>query len=189
MKKFFSILDKIFEIVTPIVFIAYGIGALIFSNSNFMQQNNILILEILLIIQGVATIADFIGGHKIRHGVNYDIVFGIVPIAMGIIFMARNMNLEHICLIWGIFEIAKGAFEIQHLVVLVHEKDYVATVEIVLAIVEIIFGILLCIHTEEDIKIHLIVVGIVFILSAAKQIFATVMEYKQKNKDINEEEK
>lgn len=187
MKKVFSVLDRIFEIASPILFLAFGIFVLCFSGMEYVD-NNSWILCTFLIVSGAACICDFIGGHKIKHEFNFDIAFGICSIALGIIFMAADIDLKTICLIWGIFEIIEGAFELQHLIVLLNHKDFIAIIEVVVAVLKVIFGILLCVHTEEDIKVHLIVVGVVFILSAIAQVLHTIIEHREK-KEINKENK
>lgn len=181
MKKVFAIFDRFFEILTPTLFFLYGIAVFIFSGLDFSQDSMLIILEICLIISGFAKICDFIGGHKINHTFNFDIAFGIISISIGVVALAKHMELKEICLLWGIFEVVEGAFEIQHLVILVHEKEKIAIAEIVIAAVQIVFGTLLCIHTEEEIKLHLIIVGIIFILSAVAQILKTIAEHKRKD--------
>lgn len=184
--KAFKILDRIFEIITPIIFLAYGITVIVFSGYDFVANNYQLILGILLMIGAVASVVDYIGGHKIRHEFNFDIVFAVLNLVLGIIVIAKNIPLQTICIIWGILEILKGAFEMQHLVIELKEKHYLAFVEVACATLDIVFGTLLCIHTEEDIMVHLIVVGIVFILTAAKQIVETIIEHKKEKTEWEE---
>lgn len=179
MRKFFKVLDRIFEIATPVIFIAYGIVVLVFSGFEFVESNK-WILNLLLIISGVASIVDFIGGHKIKHDFNFDIAFGIISISIGVIQWARNADINSICLVWGIFEIVKGAFEIQHLIVELKEKEFIAIAHVVCAILEVIFGILLVIEMHEDIRVHLIVAGIVCLISATASILETIIEHRHK---------
>ena len=181
MKNVAKIMDRIFEILTPALFLCYGIAVFIFSGLDFSQGSMLVVLEICLIVSGVAKIVDFIGGHKINHNFNFDIAFGIISIAIGVVALAKHMELKDICLLWGIFEVVEGAFEIQHLIILVHEKEKIAIAEIVIVSIQIVFGTLLCIHTEEEIKLHLIIVGIIFILSAAVQVLKTINEHKRKD--------
>lgn len=181
-KKIFRVADAILEIVTPILFLVYGISSICFSRLDYLHNQYELVLEILLILAGVAKIVNFIGGHKIRHEFNFDIAFGIISIALGFILMAKKLDLSKICLFWGIFEVVEGAFEVQHLIVLLKEKDYIAILELAITAIQIVFGILLCINTEEEIKLHLIIVGIVFILSAIAQILGTVIEHRKEEK-------
>ncbi len=179
--KFFKIFDKIFEILAPILFAVYGVTVLVLSGLDFSDNVMVIVLNICLIVSGFAKIADFIGGHKINHVFNFDITFGLISIALGIVGLARKLDLTTICLFWGIYEIVEASFEIQHLVVLVHNKEKIAIIRIVLCVIEIAFGILLCIHTEEEIQLHLIIVGVLFIISALADVFKTVNERKRKD--------
>lgn len=181
MKNIFKTFDKFFEIFAPALFFIYGIAAFIFSGLNYEDEALLVILEICLIISGLAKICDYIGGHKINHTFNFDIAFGIISIAIGIVALARQMELKYICLLWGIFEVVEGAFEIQHLIALVHQKEKIAIAEIVITSIQIVFGVLLCINTAEEIKLHLIIVGIVFVLSAIAQVLKTVNEHRRKD--------
>lgn len=179
MKSFFRKLDIIFEITVPVLFLAFGITVLVFSGYDFVTNNAINILAILLMIQGAAKIADFIGEHRYNEPVNFGIIFGIISIAMGIVFLATNLNISHVCTIWGIYEIVEGAFEVQSIVIALKKREWVAIIELMVALICIVFGILLVIHGEEDIKLHLIAVGVVFILSAAGQVIKTISEHKK----------
>ena len=178
--KTFKILDRIFEIVTPAVFLLYGIFVITFSGSSFIIENYQLMLGIILMIGGVAKIADYIGGHKIKHEFNFDIIFGISFIVFGIIVLAKAISLNTICIIWGVMEILEGAFEIQYLIIELKNKKYLAFISLACALLSVVFGTLLCIEAQEDITIHLIVVGVVFIASAATQIVETVLAHKNK---------
>lgn len=182
MSKFFRFLDVIFEIATPILFVAYGIVVIFFSNIPIVSDNYILLLSILLIIQGSALIADFIGEHKIKELFNFDIAFGIISIVLGAMFLSNHFDIETICVIWGGFEVIKGAFEIQHIISKLRRREFIALLELACAITEVVFGTLLCIHTKEDIQVHLVVVGIVFIVSAIAQVLNTILEHKKVKK-------
>lgn len=177
--KAFKILDTIFEIVSPILCFLYGVMVIIFSHNQFVIDNYQIMLGIILMIGGVAKIVDYIGGHKIKHEFNFDLVFGILGIVMGIVVMAKTMSISTVCIIWGVLEILKGAFEIQHLIIVIKHKNYLAFISFGCALLDITFGTLLCIHTEEDIAVHLIVVGIVFIVSAITEVIETILEKKK----------
>lgn len=180
--KVFRVLDRIFEILSPAICLIYGVLVLAFSGFDFVSNNYQLIIGLILVVGGIATICDYIGGHKIRHEFNFDLVFGILNIVFGIMVMTVINQIEIICLVWGIIEILKGAFEIQDLVVILKHKNYLAFISLGCAILDIVFGTLLCIERYEDITIHLIVVGIVFIASAISQILETVIEHKNAKK-------
>lgn len=177
--KIIKVLDKIFEILSPSICLLYGIFVITFSGNQIVIDNYQIMLSIILMIGGVAKIVDYIGGHKIKHEFNFDIVFGIVGIVLGIIVLAKSMDIKTICILWGVLEILEGAFEIQHLVVVIKNKNYLGFLSLACAILDIVFGTLLCIHTEEDITVHLIVVGVVFIISAITQVIETIIEHKR----------
>ena len=71
MKNVAKIMDRIFEILTPVLFLCYGIAVFIFSGLDFSQDSMLVVLEICLIVSGVAKIVDFIGGHKINRNFNF----------------------------------------------------------------------------------------------------------------------
>lgn len=179
MNNVFRKLDIAFEIIVPIVYVAFGVTVLFFSGYDFVTNNAVNILAILLMIQGAAKIFDFVGERKYNEPVNFDLVFGIISIAMGVVFLVTNLDIAKVCTIWGIYEIVEGAFEVQKIVVALKQKEWVAFIELAVALICIIFGILLVINGKEDIKLHLIAVGTVFILSAVGQVIKTISEHKK----------
>ncbi|MCF0107475.1 MAG: DUF308 domain-containing protein [Bacilli bacterium] len=179
MKKMFRFLDRIFEIFAPALFIVLGVTVLIFSGYDFVGNNASNILAIMLIVQGFAKIVDFVASKKVRKTMNFDMAFGIISEVMGVIFLVTNLSIENLCLIWGIYEIIEGAFEIQHIVIDLNAKEWVAVIELVIAIITIIFGVLLVLGKEEDIMAHLIALGVVLLLTAASEILGTIIEHKK----------
>lgn len=121
------------------------------------------------------------GGYKSK-AMTGILIIGIVGFALGFVFVfSESMTIEMICLYWGILDICRGAIEIGETIPHVkHNK--LEILEIGISTGDIILGVLLCIHLEHGIKLHLIYFGIAFILYALKIVVELlILRHKTKN--------
>lgn len=95
----------------------------------------------------------------------HDFIFALIEIGLGIFFIVGStfdLSLDTACLIWGIFEIAKAGLELIEKYQEIKVLKYHMIPDVLLTLLTLVFGILLCIHTEEGIKVHLIITSVVF---------------------------
>ena len=154
-------------IIVSIFHIIMGTLVIIFAKDSF-EKNNIFIGSILIASSVPSILIYFLGGryhNRFKIPYNFFAMFGI---AAGIAFIVNSeIAIATLCIIWGVYDIVRSCYEIFDASMEVRENK-LEIVEIVCALAELAFGILLCIHLEEGIYIHLVVMGISLILVGVK---------------------
>ena len=85
---------------------------------------------------------------------------------------------------WGLIEIASSSIEMIMALRIV-KKRILNILNVLINVIEFVFGILLCVHLEEGISIHLIITGSLFIAIALEEIILMILESRNEKK-INE---
>ena len=101
--------------------------------------------------------------------------FGLVAMCFGIVFMTGQLTIELICIMWGAFDIIRGAFELKDIIPEV-KKSKLEIIELFAVIGDIVLGILLCAHMVHGIPLHLIYMGLSYFLIAVKKVLEIVLE-------------
>lgn len=110
------------------------------------------------------------------------LVFAAISLTLGLTFLLSNeISVEHMCLIWGIYDICKAIFGIVDATIEVKDNK-LEIMEIVASIGHLVFGVLLCVHLSEGITAHLIFMGVAFLIVALKFGIEFIMNLQQELK-------
>lgn len=151
------------------LFVLYLLGGIAIFCYEYLYDDKTYIGYGLLVFAGslVHIILYFLNqGYKNKR-CSYLLVLGILGAIIGILFLTTNISFRAVCLLWGILDIARGASEILFTIPLIKNKK-IEIYDIAISIMDIIFGILLCVKLADGLHIHIIILGISFILSAFK---------------------
>ena len=161
-------------------YLAMGIFAFCICGHDFNDKSQV--LAILIILSSVPHILIYI----INRTKKSYLVIGLVGTAFGILFLTSNFfSDDQICMVWGVLDICRGTVEIINVAPTVkeHKKELI---EIGISLGDIVIGVLLCIHLVNGMQLHLIYLGLAFVLTAAKNIFELYWEnYNAKRVDNN----
>ena len=173
---------RIVFIVNIIVHIIVGASLIIFSNEAF-ERNNLFIGAIIL-VTGLPNLFIYLIGKGYRELLKQPyLVFSIVSVVIGVIFMlCDEISLLHMCIIWGIHDICRSAYEIfDGIRELRHDK--LEILEIIAGVADLTLGVLLCIEKEEGIKMHLIIMGIALVLIGIRFLIELIITIKESKKE------
>ena len=158
--KFFKVLYFILEITLCVAYVVGGILLITLRRLNVAVDGDL--LGFVIVTCGVLGIIKFF---ITKEANPLGLVSGILQISFGFIFIFSEMDIFHICLLWGLFEIIIGTLE----AVIVLRDKHLDTKEVsslIVAVSEVVFGTLLCIHSSGGIDEHLIYVGVTLIITS-----------------------
>ena len=159
-----------------IFYLVIGVGVLTISHFDFSER--IPLLSALILLSSVPHILIYAANREKK---SY-LIIGLVGTAFGILFLSTDLfDADEICMIWGVIDICRGLTEIINLAPTVR-KHKIELIEIAISLGDIVVGILLCIHLTHGTKLHLIYLGIAFLITAVKNITEYVfIKRKEKN--------
>lgn len=115
----------------------------------------------ILIVFGIVRLVGYFSKDLYRLAFQYDLAFGIMMIALGMIMMLHpNSLMNFICITLGLSFFADGLFKIQ---IAIDSKRFGIRewwMILALAIITVIFGILLIAHPSESGRILTVLIGI-----------------------------
>lgn len=115
----------------------------------------------ILIVFGIVRLVGYFSKDLYRLAFQYDLAFGIMMIALGMIMMLHpNSLMNFICITLGLSFFADGLFKIQ---IAIDSKRFGIRewwLILALAIITVIFGILLIAHPSESGRILTVLIGI-----------------------------
>ena len=172
MKQEAKVRAEFIQRITFIVYCLFCAGTMIaFSILGYTAER--VSLGILFLLASVFHISEF-------HHYNNNKVAGTIYFALSIIgiilgvwsLVDGNLDLWLVALIFGIMDVVSGAFEIFTNAVILKKPFNSRTniTEYAVSTADIIFGILLIIHRENGLTVHVIYLAIVFLINAAVAI-------------------
>jgi len=175
----FTFADIVYSVLI-LFYIAIGAFVLAISGRDFSDKN--ILLGILIILSSVPHILIYIINKK---KTSY-LIIGLVGTAFGILFLAtKDLFIDdQICMVWGCIDICRGTTEIVNIAPTV-KKHKSELVEILISLGDIVVGVLLCIHMLGGIKLHLIYLGIAFLITAAKNVTELIIERRKEREGSN----
>jgi len=143
-----------------ILFVFAFIGAAIIKYRNNFETDEDLIIQ-LLFFTSFAEIGIYYFSKEYKSKLNLNtIIFAILRIFVAILFFNRVIDLQTFCIVWGVYECIRSLVNIPKNVYIVYRHhEYLRLCEIVVSIVEFVFGVLLIIGTIEHLKGHLVAFG------------------------------
>lgn len=150
---------------SAVFYLAMGVVAFTISHLDYTER--IVLLSILILLSSVPHLLIYLANREKK---SY-LIIGLVGIAFGILFLSTDLfDADEICMIWGCIDICRGLTEIINVAPSVR-KHKIEWVEIVISLGDIVVGVLLCLHLSDGLRLHLIYLGIAFVISAIKLIF------------------
>lgn len=177
-------LTEILLLTVAIVHILMGIFVVIFSHDSF-EKDHVYIGLIILFSSIPSILIYFLGGrYKNPYKIPYNF-FALYGIIAGLVFIFKeDISMTTMCVMWGVYDIVRSLYEIFD-ASREFKENKLEIVEIICAVAELVFGIILCIKLDDGIYIHLIVMGISLILVGVKHLLDFIKETNQKNKEVN----
>ena len=175
------------QIATVILFLVAGIG--IFFIIGKSKHENMIYLGAILMLMGIIEGLLYYSTEKKTLVYCHDVIVAIFEFAIGIAFIIYNegdvLTLNSACVIWGILEIIKSILEARQIVYECRNIKFYVIVDMVLTSICLVFGILLCVHAEHGIKLHLYITAASLLVWSLTYIFRFFI-FKQK--EIKHEE-
>lgn len=175
---------KIVYIFSIVFYLAVGsvvVGLL--AAGEFKQPE--LILPILIILGSVPHILIFSAD---RTRISY-LVIGLVGLSFGILFLCTKdsdlYNVDEVCMTWGVIDICRGTTEIVNIAPHLKHKKVGDIVEVAISTGDIVVGILLCIHLQEGLTLHLIYLATAFFITVIKNVVELILTRKRNAESSN----
>ena len=170
---------KIIYIFSIIFYLTIGIIAFVFAKPE--NGENVKFLGTLILLSSVPHLLIYI----IDRNKQTYLIIGLVGVVFGVTILATDVfSQDVVCMVWGAIDICRGTTEIISVVPNVR-KNKLELIEILVSVGDIVIGILLCVHMSGGIVLHLIYLGIEFIISGAKNIVDYFVERKKHVKGTN----
>lgn len=153
-------LHIILELIVMVGFLILGITILTFIFQS--QPFDRIVIGSLILAIGVLGVADFFTWkYATKRRSIQSLVASILYIVLGaVIMIARNLNPKIWCLIWGIGAIAFSVAKIATGAVNISYQPLINGVRIILAIIQIVFGVLLIVKTVDAVQPCMLFLGI-----------------------------
>ena len=179
-------MKKVIKLIVENVLVAFYVAVGIFTITHAATQNEYAanILGIIVVLTSLVHVALYFlkAGWK-NPSKGFYLVIGIVGVGLGFVFMfSEHIDIINICIFWGILDMIRAALEIKDVIPELKEEK-LEIIPLLVSIGDFILGILLCIHGEEGIAVHLIYLGSAFILTAVKFVVEMIIEGKEEKKE------
>ncbi|MCI8331238.1 MAG: hypothetical protein HFE78_00195 [Clostridiales bacterium] len=168
---------KIGYIVISILLCALGIFLIAVPDFSISAVGTI--CGAILIVFGIVRLVGYFSKDLYRLAFQYDLAFGIMMIALGMIMLLHpNSLMNFICITLGLSFFADGLFKIQ---ISIDSKRFGIRewwLILALAIITVIFGILLIAHPSESSRILTVLIGISMLCEGVLNISTVITAVK-----------
>ncbi len=168
---------KIGYIVLSVLYCALGI--LLFTMPDLSLTALGILLGIGMIVFGIVKIIGYFSKDLFRLAFQYDLAFGVLLIALGIIVLANPEHLlSFFCIVIGIAVLCDGLFKIQ---IAIDSKPFgIKTwwVILALAVIAVAAGILLIIHPAEAARVLTVFLGISVLADGILNLIVAIFTVK-----------
>lgn len=178
MKKS-KLLSSILNIFSISIYMIAGIVIILFFRDGVTFDNQI--IGWVLIVTAVIRITRALMEKGTIDERPYELAIPMIHLGFGFVALFAHLPMSDLVLYWGFIEIASSSIEMIMAVRIVR-KNVLHILNVLINVVEFVFGILLCVHLEEGITIHLIITGSLFITIALEEIILMVLESRLENK-------
>lgn len=178
MKKKMSLAFKIIAQLIWIIFIVTGILLIVFSNEKF-ERNNVYLGSIIIVSAILPLFSYFAFKGYAQYKKTPALVFGSMSFIFGIVcIVASEITIDHICIIWGALTVLSCIYYIIDSVndIKTNKLEFIS---IIINILELTFGIILIVNLGKSITLHIIIMGISFILKGLKVLFGYLITLKK----------
>lgn len=145
-----------------IIVLMYLLSAI---GSNFLLSStdvdmDIIYLGVILLVIGITEWILYLSTEKRTLDFCHDVVIAAFEVAFGLMFIVQNgpLHMSSCCLMWGTIEVIKSLFELYEIFMERHHKSkFELALDTILTVATLVFGVLLCIHLDNGLRLHLIV--------------------------------
>lgn len=174
-----KILSIILQILSIVIYIAAGIVIVILSGNKEIFDKSVLgwVLIATAIIRAIRALIE-------KHTITekpYELTLPMINLGFGFVVLFANLEMQLICLYWGIIEICASSIEMT-MAFRIIKRNLISILNVLINVVEFVFGILLCVHLEEGIAIHLVITGALFIAIAIEEIILLILDMRAEKK-------
>lgn len=176
-------------ILSSIIYVVLGVLLIIWPE--IMTKNISYVVGFFAIAIGIVNLIDYVRHDIVRDGYKYSMVTGLAFILVGIfIFVKMEMIMSLIPFILGLAVTISGFMKLQNAIDLIRMKYNGWGVVLIIAGVNIAYGIVLMANPFDSAKVLSICIGIGMIYSGVSDLIATIMlsnSVKQKMKALEEQ--
>lgn len=166
-------ITQIIYVFSIVFYLTIGTVAFVFAKPE--NGGNVKFLGTLILLSSVPHLLIYLI-HRDRQSY---LIIGLVGIVFGIIILSTNVfDPDIVCMVWGAIDICRGTTEIIVVAPNIKHNKF-EFLEIAVSLGDIGIGILLCIHMSDGIVLHLVYLGIEFLIGAAKNIADYFIEKKR----------
>lgn len=169
----------ILELVTILSNIVIGITILTFLYQGVEVHNSYLGSIVLAI--GATELVGFISLKDLVKLKNIPLaVSAVLEIVLGFLFLFLKIELETLCIVWGICNIALLIVKIVNAGFNLLRQPFLNIVMVILCIIEIIFSIFIIVRTTRSLNAHLTFLGIAILIEAVILVIEFTIHRYQK---------
>lgn len=161
-----NIFRYILELIVVLGYLVIGVTILTYIFQNVPMLDHIFIGAIVLAL-GVFRFTDFFTlKYAARIKSIQSLIASIVMIALGVIFIVFNLDMNLLCILYGSFSIGFALVSIATAVLNMSRQPLLNGIRVIISITEIVLSILLIIRTVNSLYAHMVFVGIASIVMA-----------------------
>lgn len=166
-----------FRIILIVFYMIVGMVVFAFAFQDFEKEYAHVLLGVATLVSGGAHALIYLleKGYQTHKKSTY-LMLSLLAVCLGIIFIfTEDLTVGQICLIWGLFDIIRSSFELKEVIPEVKENK-LQIIEVFISTGDIILGVLLCIHLEHGIQLHLFYFAAAYLLSAVNVLLKIIFE-------------
>ena len=171
-----NILHYLLEIIVILGFLVIGVTVLtyIFQGEQMNLQMDHIFIGSIILSMGVIEFTDYsTWRYAVKIKSVQSLVSAVITIALGIVFIVINFEMELLCILFGAFSISFAIAKIVTASLNLTRQPLLNGIKIILSIIEIVLSILLIIRTTSSLRAHMIFIGIALIVEA----FVLIIEF------------
>ena len=179
------IISDILNVITILLFQFAGVAVIVFSRNEAMFDHSVLGWVLL-----ATSLCRIIRAIIERNTVNerpHELIIPLITFGFGFVVLFSEISMNDVCLYWGLLEICSSSVELT-MAFRIIRKELIRIVNVLINVVEFVFGILLCVHMGEGITIHLVITGSLFIALAIEQAVLMVIERRAEKKENDKQD-
>lgn len=173
-----KLLSRILEIASILTYLVAGIVVIALSHDSSNYDKSL--LGWVLIATSLCRIFVALMEGEFTEKV-YELILPLINFGFGFVVLFSSLDIQSICLFWGLLEICSSSVELVMAFKIIR-MNLIYILNVLINVVEFVFGILLCVHLDEGITIHLIITGALFLAFAIEQTLLVLIEIRAEKK-------
>lgn len=173
-------LNFVLDVIAIALFVGAGINTLVLKFA--VSEMTPFILAIILLVGGIAKIGYYLLRRGFKSSHNLMAVGGLSMVILSAFFFTEKLDLNALCLAWGIMEIGLGLMEL-YIDLWAARKDKLAFGEVAIDLGTLTFAVILTIKLAHGLNGHLIFMGASFFLYGILLILEMVRDSKKEKEE------